>query len=93
MDVYALAISLLQVVTGCSPFTAAGANRHMKMAMIKEANAIAWAMRDATSEARLIAVSQELFNASAVDLKSLLTLGLRKNPRERLSAEQWSRLW
>jgi serine/threonine protein kinase len=93
MDVYALAVSLLQVITGSSPFKEAGTNRHMKMAMVKEGNPLAWAARDATSEARLNSVAQEMLSKNGADLKAFLELGLRKNPEDRLSADEWSRLW
>ncbi|KIW02706.1 uncharacterized protein PV09_06144 [Verruconis gallopava] len=93
MDVYALAVSLLQVTTGFSPFREAGSNRHMKMAMIKEGKALSWAMRDAISAARLKGVADVMLARHAIDLRALLELGLRKNPNERLDAASWNRLW
>jgi serine/threonine protein kinase len=93
MDVYGLAITLLQLLTGSSPFQNAGANRHAKMAMIKEGKAMQWAMRESIGKARLEMVAKMVLEKDAMDLKALLELGLRKTPDERLTAEQWSRLW
>jgi serine/threonine protein kinase len=92
-DVYALAVSLLHVIIGYSPFKEAGQNRHMKLAMIKEGKVLSWAMRDATSKARLHTAAQQILHSNSIDLKALLELGLRKNPEKRPSTEQWSRLW
>ena len=93
MDVYALAITLLEVVTGRRPFQDADVNRHMKMAMIKEGRVMDWAMRDFLSEQRINAIAKQSTGHSGMEVKALLELGLAKMPEERVDAEAWSRLW
>jgi len=93
MDVYALAISLVELITGRSPFEDAGSNRNMKMAMIKEGKALVWAMRSSIGKTRMNNVGEEMFRRYGLNTKTLLQTALCKKPAERVSAEEWSELW
>jgi len=92
-DVYALAITLTELITGRSPFADAAVNRNMKMAMIKEGKAMSWATRNAISKVRMTAVDDSMVVGRPTSVRSLLELGLKKSPKERPSAAEWSRLW
>jgi serine/threonine protein kinase len=91
-DVYALAVSLLELITGQSPFQDAGINRNMKIAMIKEGKVLSWARRSAIGKKRLYAVAQVMIE-KCTDVITLLELALVKIPLDRIDAQQWSRLW
>ena len=92
-DVYALAITLTELITGRSPFADAASNRNMKMAMIKEGKAMSWAMRNATAKARMSLANDSTMSGSSTTVRPLLELALSKSPKERPTAAEWSRLW
>jgi hypothetical protein len=86
-------VSLLELITGQSPFQDAGTNRNMKIAMIKEGKVLSWARRSATGKKRLGAVAQVMIEEKCTDVIALLELALVKIPLDRIDAQQWSRLW
>lgn len=92
-DVYALAVSLLELISGQSPFQDAGANRNMKIAMIKEGSVLSWTRRNAVGKKRLSAAAQLMIQARSTNIIALLELALVKDPLERINAQQWSGLW
>jgi hypothetical protein len=88
-DVYALAITLLNVITGASPYIAAGGNRFHLLEMAKAGRAIDFSMQEPRSEARLRNTTDTIRRITGLDMIKLLNLGLQKSPDARISARAW----
>lgn len=88
-DVYALAITLLNIIIGASPYAAAGGNRFHLLEMAKAGRAIDFAIQEPQSEARLRNTADAVRRATGLDMIELLNLGLKKSPDARISARVW----
>ncbi|QDS72186.1 hypothetical protein FKW77_004896 [Venturia effusa] len=92
-DVYALAITLLELIIGTSPYAAAQGNRFHLIEMAKTGRAIEAAMQEIRSEARLRNTTLEIRRATGLDVTELLNLGLQKSPEARIRASAWCTLF
>jgi serine/threonine protein kinase len=90
-DVYAMAITILTLIIGTSPFSAAAGNRFQLLEMIKIAKPIEFAMQDYQSEGRISDVARRVKKATGIDVLRFLQMGLRKDAGERVRAEDWLR--
>ncbi|TLD32556.1 serine/threonine protein kinase [Venturia nashicola] len=88
-DVYALAITLLEIIIGTSPYAAAQGNRFQLLEMAKAGRAIDFAMQNPQSETRLRNTADEIRRATGLDVIDLLNCGLEKSPDARISARVW----
>lgn len=88
-DVYALAITLLNIIIGASPYAAAQGNRFHLLEMAKAGRAVDFAMQEPRSEARLQNTANAIRRATGLDVIELLNLGLKKSPDDRISARVW----
>jgi serine/threonine protein kinase len=88
-DVYALAITLLNIITGASPYAAARGNRFHLLEMAKAGRAIDFAMQESRSEARLRGTADAIQLNTGLDIVKMLSLGLQKSPNARISARAW----
>ncbi|RDI85800.1 hypothetical protein Vi05172_g3978 [Venturia inaequalis] len=88
-DVYALAITLLNIIIGTSPYAAAQGNRFHLLEMAKAGRAIDFAMQEPQSEARLVNTADAIRRATGLDVIALLNLALKKSPDARVSARVW----
>lgn len=88
-DVYAMAITLLHIIIGVSPYAAARGNRFHLLEMAKAGRAIDFAMQEPRSEARLRNSTDAIQKAFGLDLLKLLSLGLQRVPEARISAKAW----
>lgn len=88
-DVYALAITLLDIMIGASPYASAQGNRFHLLEMAKAGRAIEFAMQESRSETRLRNTADAIRQATGLDVMALLSLGLEKSPDARISARVW----
>jgi serine/threonine protein kinase len=88
-DVYALAITLLHVIIGASPYATARGNRFQLLEMAKTGQAIDFAMQDPRSEARLRNTADIIQRSTGIDVIKALSLALQKNSDVRISARAW----
>ncbi|EON68693.1 serine/threonine protein kinase [Coniosporium apollinis CBS 100218] len=86
-DVYALAVTLLFVIIGDSPFAAAGSNRILKRHMIAQGDAMGFAINnDNVARQRLEDLEGRL--EGRCDVGRVLRMALKKSKEERPRAEQ-----
>jgi serine/threonine protein kinase len=78
-DVWALAMTLLVLITGTSPYSNAG-NRYMKLEWVKKGHPLAFVKADPPSSQRLKNVATSV---ETMDIITLLENGLKRNPEER----------
>ncbi|KAF2420341.1 kinase-like protein [Tothia fuscella] len=88
-DVYAMAITILTVIIGASPFSCAAGNRFRLLDMIKAGQPLEYAQRDHLSADRIFDVAMAVKRSSGMDVLRMLKKALRKDPAERLSAKDW----
>jgi serine/threonine protein kinase len=88
-DVYALAITLLNLIIGTSPFSGARGNRYHLLEMAKSGKAIDFVLQDARSEIRLRETADAIHRSTGLDIIKPLNLGLKKSPDERITAREW----